>query len=474
MAGELKPILRVEDLESKIRRLAEGMAEGGRQAAREMRAVAASKGESFWSKPTDRDVEEFIAAARRALEEEFAVAAEVAAPAEAGENFIRETERDIEIAKRALVRLKLPQLRRLADDVGLTGRGNQEGLVDRIAREYEDDPAEVARLVLRYEEARAERGIIDRIYAVRQPMLDARAAATRFQNLSGRYIKVGIARWFVFNRARTDEHGFWLEGLYRSYSADAKREGEDFELVSVPSDAAVTARIRPEQDFVEVRSHGDAESRAIVRAIQWGTRLRVAERFPLNVTVPSGPLMTWDPRSIFMLHFLDRRLPDAGVRILNLTSARFETAAAQRGFSRRPAVQSVALHGQHLLSSKAASELLADGRALVELSLDVLFHPTAQTEIVLPIRVALTPDHLSLLTGFGAESPEVAAEMHREILRRLRAELSKGVEVDERLEDLANRIMARAKSNEPVPRADIFAPPEDWSPDPMPDDGDPG
>lgn len=464
MAGELKPILRIEDLEAKVRRLAESMAEAGREASEEMKAIAAKEGKVFRTIPMDRDIEDFIATAVRSLEDEIAIAEELVAPAEAGEDFIRQSEKDIEIAKRALAGLKLPQLRRLADDVGLAARGNQEDLVDRIARNYQEDFTEVARLVLRYEEARPERGLIDRIFAVEQRMDDPDGAAERFQGLNGRYIRVGIARWFVFERARIDENGFWLEGLYRSYSADAKREGEDFELVSVPTDATATARLRTEQQFLEVRARGDAESNAIVKAIEWGTKLRHAERFPLDVAVASGPMMSWDPRSVFLLHFLDRRLPDSGLRIVNLTSARFETAVAQRGFSRRPAVQSVALQGQHLLSSKAACELIADGRALVEISLDVLFRPAANTELVLPIRVSLANDHVGLLTGFGASSPEVAAGLHREVMRRLRAELSQGVESDERLETLANQIIARARSNEPVPRADIFAPPDDWSP----------
>jgi hypothetical protein len=464
MARELKPILRIEDLEAQVRRLAETMAEAGKEASAEIRARSSKTGKVFRTVPVDRDIEAFIEAAVRALEDEIAVAEETVAPAETGEDFIQQSEKDVEIAKRALAQLKLPQLRRLADDVGLAARGNQEEIVDRIARNYQDDPTEIARLVLRYEEARPERGLIDRIFAVTQQMDDPSGAAERFESLRGRYIRVGIARWFVFGRARVDENGFWLEGLYRSYSADAKREGEAFELVSVPTDATATARLRPDQRFLEVRARGDAESNAIVKAIEWGTKLRHAERFTLDVAASSGSMMGWDPRSVFLLHFLDRRLPDNALRIVNLTSARFETAAAERGFSRRPSVQSVALHGQHLLSSKQACELLADGRALVEVSLDVLYRPSAETELVLPIRVAIAADHVSLLTGFGTSSPEVAAGLHREVMRRLRAELSQGVVTDERLQTLANRIVARARSNEPVPTADIFPPPEGWSP----------
>jgi hypothetical protein len=224
----------------------------------------------------------------------------------------------------------------------------------------------------------------------------------------------------------------------------------------------VSARVRHEQRFIEVRARGDAESRAIVRALEWGTNLRHAEVFPLDVSITEGRMMAWDPRTVFMLNFLDRGLPDSGIRILNLTSARFEASFTQRGFSRQPMVRSVALQGQHVIDSKAACELLVEGRALTELSLDVLFRPQPDREVILPIRISLLPDHVGVLTGFGAYSPEVAVELHREINKRLRSSLSRTVFADEGLESLADQIIRHARSAEPIRRVDIFAPPEGW------------
>jgi hypothetical protein len=465
VARGIKPIVRIEDLDDKMRRLVEVMAESGREAGEEARAIARERGDVWRARPVPREIEKFVAAARRALEDEITIAAEVAAEISPGENFIRLAERDHEVAKRALVNLKLPQLRRLAENLGLSADGTQNDVVDRIAREYSDDSSEIARLVLAYEEARPERGLVDRLYAVREPMTDVSRAAAIFNGLAGRYIRVGIARWFVFNHARTQETGdLWLDGLYRAYSADAKREGDNFELVSVPSDAHVTARLREDQRFIEVRARGDAESRAIVTALEWATSLRHAAAFPLEVSAPEGQLMGWDHRSIFLLYFLDRRLPDQGISIINLTSARFESASPHAGYSRSPNVRSVALHGQHLLSSKAACDLLIEGRALTELSLDVRFRPRPDREFVLPIRISLGRDHLSLLTGFGSYSPETAAELHREVMRRLRRTAVAGVTADDRLQSLINQIEMRARSTEPVDTADIFAPPDDWRP----------
>jgi hypothetical protein len=77
---DVKPIVRVEDLEAKLRRLAEGMAEAGREAGQEMRVLAQQSGKVFRIAPSDRSFEDLIASAMRALEDEIAVA-EAARPA---------------------------------------------------------------------------------------------------------------------------------------------------------------------------------------------------------------------------------------------------------------------------------------------------------------------------------------------------------------------------------------------------------
>jgi hypothetical protein len=461
MAREVKPIVRVEDLDERMRRVADELRASGREIGEAARLRRPTDVFRTIAGGTPKYADEFLAEARRVLEDELAVAAEAVGDPAEGEDPIQPAERELEIAKRALVRLKLPQLRRLAVEVDIDSRGSQVELVERIAREYGDDPDEVARLVLEHEEATPTRGLVDRVYGVREKIVDLAAAAEGFKQLAGRYIRVGIAKWFVFGHARVDEHGLWLDGYYRSYSAEATREGEDFKLVSVPTEARAGVRIRPDQRLIEVRARGEAESAAIVKSLEWGTRLRHDKVLLLDVAAKTPLLMRWDPRSVFMLHVLDRRLPRDGVEIINLTSARFETAAAQTRRTRQPTVRAVALHGQHLLSSRAACELLVEGRGLVELSLDVRFRPDANAEFIFPLRISLASDHVSLLTGFGTSSPETAAQLHREILRRLRASLAEGVKSDDRLEALARQIRDRSESTEPD-QADIFAPPDDW------------
>jgi hypothetical protein len=452
-------ILTPEQFETKLRELMALADERGEHAGRVAREAANAEAVYLEDAP---DVNEWVEAAlRRSLEDEIVIAEPVGAEAAPGEDFIQLGERELEVAKRALARLKLPQLSRVAVSVGLDPRGSHGDLVDRIARSYYDDPAEVARLILTHEEARAERGLIDRLYPLRIGIDDLANAASTLQRLSGRYIRVGVARWFVYADCQTQSDGLWINGFFRSYDADAKREGDAFELVSVPSDAVVSARLRGNQDFLEVRGRGETESRAILTAVEWATSLRRSPGLQLRVEGIDGDLMRWDQRSIFMLYFLDRVLPDSGIDILNLTSARFESAV-EPGFARRPTVRSVALQGQHLLSSKAACELLMEGRALVELSLDLRFRPQPEVEWIFPVRFSLARDHATVLTGFGSNLPESAAVLHRDLSRRLRQSLIAGAHVDTRLQALARRVIERARSSEPVAEADIFAPPADW------------
>lgn len=455
-------IVRLEEFEVQLREVLAFADAAGAEAGE----IAAADGNEAVYLADGPDVSEWVEAAlRRSLEAELVVAE----PAFEGE-LIDPRDRDLEVAKKALVHLKLPQLRRLAEDNDLEASGKQTELVDRIARAYQEDQAEIARLVLAYEEARPEHGLTDRLYPIGEPVADLGATAATFDGLRGHYIRVGIAKWFVFQEVQADENGLWVSGTMRSYTADAKVESDEFELVSVPMTAAATLRVRQQQQFLEVRSHGSAESRAIITAVQWATKLRRAEAIDFSVAVTEGPMMKWDPRTVFMVYFLDRVFPDAGLDILNLTSARFETLATREtGFTRRPSVKAVTLQGQHLLSSRSACELIAQGRGLVEIRLDARYREAADDSVVLPLKIALDADHVTVLTGFGTQSPETAARLHRQVVQRLRRALIGGVESDPPLTRLAEQIEERAVGSEPVERADIFAPPDDW-----PDDEDTG
>src|SRR5579862_7777003 len=119
----------------------------------------------------------------------------------------------------------------------------------------------------------------------------------------------------------------------------------------------------------------------------------------------------------------------------------------------------VRFEGAHLLSSKAACELLVEGRALVNVSALVRFAPAAPDDVVLlPLRVSLERDHVVVLTGFGTLRPELAYQLQREVVARLLASLRQPLRDEPGLERLAQRIRARARQDDPVETADILAP----------------
>ena len=88
----------------------------------------------------------------------------VARPA-AGEAVIDEREEEREISKRALIHIRLPQLRVMAENLGLSRSGDLEEVVDRIARAFRGDQDAIARLIVQYEtEPPPERRFSTRVF----------------------------------------------------------------------------------------------------------------------------------------------------------------------------------------------------------------------------------------------------------------------------------------------------------------------
>ena len=114
-----------------------------------------------------------------------------------------------EVIKKALVGLKMPILRDIARGRGLSGSGASEDLATRVAASYHWNEEEIARLVLDNEADQAtntERGFESRVFTFRESPTVA-DIIQRLAYVSGRYIRTGIARWFVFENAAEDDVG---------------------------------------------------------------------------------------------------------------------------------------------------------------------------------------------------------------------------------------------------------------------------
>lgn len=455
----LDPIVRLEDIDQRLERLAKTLAEEGRRVGEAAQAKRLAAGKVVRTIETPSFADEFLAEAREALEDEI----DIARPADF-EDDIEPGERDREIGKKALAVLKLDQLRKVASYQELDYRGEKEEVIERIVRALDADWGKIARLVLENEEPRPERGVADRLFPILGTTVNVNAAHRVLLNYADRYIRTGIARWFVFGTSDPRGERLWLDGTFRTYRVDPIADDDDFfELNTVPDALPVRVRLDEGGMFVQTRAPGTTESRAAARAIMKVLGLRPSPGLPIDTTPRGGALMRWDQRSVFMAAFLQNELNRDGIEVLNLTSAHFETGEPTTGEDLRPNVRSVRLEGAHLLDSKTAGELLVDGRGLVGISLLVRFRPNRDERFVLPIQISLEREHVAILTGYGTERHEVALDLQRELVKRVKSAFGSSLRNEPELNRMATEMERVLREAEPIERARFFAPERTWA-----------
>lgn len=390
---------------------------------------------------------------------------EVAPAVEADPNRgILDWELQREVAKKALVGLKLDKLRQLAEQNRLDKRGRVEELAERIARAYRYDDREIAQLILKNEdEPEPERSHVDRIFPLVDPV-EADSVLTQLERVNGRYVRVGVARWFVFEALERSGRALTLRGTLQSYKAFVTSESrpgggvEAAKIGSSPSSTSVEIEVVDEVSGLRIRGASASASRAAANALEIATDCRRLGHLPFGMTSFSGPLGSFADSTVFMLDFIDNRLQAANVSDPNLTVARFEMergAGGSRSEHDRPMLREVRFEGDHLLDSVAACRLIAvEGRALIDLSLKGTL--AAMDEGRFPIRLSLDRDHVMVLTGFGAHRPAMSAILQRALVRAVERALDQGVEKPRRLERLATRIDELARSNREVEKATML------------------
>jgi hypothetical protein len=389
---------------------------------------------------------------RRALEDEVVLAPFAVPGAEAIEP--REFER--EIMKRALVKLKLEDLKEVAAKAGVEWSGTEEELADRIVRAYGFNEEEIARLVLEHEdEPRPERGISERIYPIHAGSTAASSAVQALEALVGRYVRVGIARWFVFERVRDSAKGVVVDGVFRAYRAEPTERDEYFYIAPVEFSARVRVELHLREGLARIRARGTTESNAALSAIHRALDIVRIPSLPLGFDLPPD-LMGWDRRTIYMLDVLLHRLNEEPLRSANLTMAHFEADSPGGDEDEsRPRIRSVRLEGSHVTDSPQACQLLMAGRALVGVSLRVEYRPDRDAYYSFPIRISLGNDHVSALTGFGTERHALAGEVHGLLIERLEKGF-RSLANPAGLVRTAAKIAQRAQERGTVERANIF------------------
>lgn len=457
MAVKRRPVIGAEQLDAELRDLVKEAARFGKRA--EQAAVEA--GESAETSGRETDPSRLVADLREALEEEVTVA-HVAG----GDTEIEPGEQDHEIAKRALVHIKLENLRQIARDLGVPDTGNLDAVTDAIVRELRADKKAIAELVVRYEdEPSPERNFTSRLFQLREGSEDLPALSERLTHITGRYIRTGIARWFIVRSVDATRALLRLEGIFRFFRADAAEFEEDLTLTAYEQNAAARLVLRVGEPIAEVEAKGEAESKALMVAFEGTGTLRRRDALAPAIGPLQGHLATWHTYSVFLVDLLHSRFRDQNIEILDLNTAGFKTERSGRRATAeeeesRPRIRSVRFEGRHLLDSRPACELLSSGQQLVQLGMTVRFRTDGTDDYLLPLTVKMATDHIVVMTGFGVVSPKVAKKLQSVVTAGIRNELRSGLADPPGLERLARQVQQRADAEEDPTSSTIFAPEE--------------
>jgi hypothetical protein len=373
---------------------------------------------------------------------------------------IPQDERDREVAKRALIRLRTGALRDVAREAGVPETGTLEHVAERIAAKHHGNEAQIAELVLRHEEEIPERGHVSRLVKLHEPP-DLERAATLLRPLLRNYVRIGVARWFVFTDVALRRDQLRITGTYRYFHVTPKVEYEQYSIAAKPQEAAVQILLRRNVEWIEIQSRVAADTRALSVALQQTAGIRPRDTLPIELAIPTGDIYAFARRTVFMLTLLSVELSDQHIRTMNMKLAHFQQRGNEEPTNpRKPTVRSVRIGGQHLLSSRQACELITAGQAL--LSFNALINANLQPAkpVVCPCRVDLADDHASIFTGFtSTASEEETRHVHDELVARIRKALEREAIPSPTLA-LVPQIIERAKGEDPEV-ADIAPPPDE-------------
>jgi hypothetical protein len=385
----------------------------------------------------------------------------VAAVEPEAESKVPQSEFDQELIKKALAGLHAPVLKRIAKQLSLDHVGSVEDLVTRIGRHFRWNRSDIAYLILENEpEPVEERGHFERIFPLVDlpPLLEVVA---QVDFVLGRYIRIGIARWFVFQSVSLVDDRLVVEGKLRTFRAGVSEQGDEPEVVPVSERERSIEMILDQLDGVlRVRRGNAAECKLAVRALAAVSDVEPLGYVPLPGPPVDGAASEFAPASLFMLDMLVGRFPRAGLHNHNLSVARFRLGEEDEDAEEseeRPVLRAVRLEGRHLFDSPPACKLLAEeGRALVDISLTTLTPPRPDGEVIrVPVRVALEGDHVLALTAFGPVR-SLSAVVHDAVVEAVIGEITDGIFNEEAVLTLAERIRDRSLATTPVDQADMF------------------
>lgn len=449
-------VIRVEELDQKIRELlAAARSEG--QAIR--RANQAATGMTYRSVPTPDIDDQLFQDLKLALEDEV-----VAAVPTTETGGILPWELNQELMKKALVGVKAPALRQLARDARLPTSGRLELVATRIAQYYHWDEHQIAQAILAAEGQLepTSRAHHDRLVPL-ETAPDFEYVLRRLEYVVKRYIRVGIARWFVFDEVEGDADHLRLSGTVQSYRAYVDDTGEEPSVGATPSERRVDIALDAGRELARVRRASFTDARSAMHALATAANVRSANFVPMRAI---DGLVSWaldfDRTTLFALDLLATRLRQQGLHRFDMKVARFKLAEEQEPDDPRPSLEAVRFEGRHILDSIEACRLIAtEGRALVGFSLDAETpRRPDQESATFPLHVTVDDWSVVVSTGLGTAQSELSVAAHQALIEAVTDELQDGIADVAALNDLAERIADRATLPGVPDHADMLADPE--------------
>jgi hypothetical protein len=403
------------------------------------------------------DDPEFIASTEAAIRAVLEQHEDLAHESADGEIPLAAQEREIE--KAALLDLRYRDLKAVAEAHGVPVFKSKDRLAEAIVNHTDLTREQIAELVLQHYPADPfDRGMTTHLVPLNDPP-DIGDATGKLERLAGRYARLRVARWFVFqNAAHPTPQQLVIKGQLRGYRTKAVLDTDDYKVNATPQRTEVRARLREGTEWAEVDARHVADVRDMRVVLNRGAEVQTSASIVPELEPMEGVLAAWDSKSVWFLDFLSRALEDDNTEIFNFEMAHFERVGGPGDDPGKPQIDKVELRGQHIGSHRDSCSLITAGRRLMEVVVKLRFRANAQQDFLIPVQISLFPDRATIATAAARDVPSTAiGELHRDLVRKVRLALEREVKFDE-IDGLAQKIVGRAEQASPAEEADLFAP----------------
>jgi hypothetical protein len=363
---------------------------------------------------------------------------------------IDEIERETELARAALAKLKVKELAKMASDLGLHKGGGRRELLDRLMRYLGADEEHLAELILRYsEDSTLRRRHATRLVPLREDLTAAEFVG-RLEDFEGHYLRTGVAEWLMFQHPDTYDDDVVAEAQLKSYDVEAaslvvEAHGK-YGFRTIEREDSLVVRVRSSQPVLRIQARGENETTAAARAFCFAAGVSRADRLLPSEGFDPVIAMHLAPQSLWLLSLVKALADDSSVGLSTVTSVSFvqEQAKSDQGAD-VPQIESSRFNGRHVLDAPIISGYISAGHSISALSFESHF-PVDGTRYPLSSRIAIEKDAVSVSTGFGGAGPDIAGALHEWIERHLGDALQRwpldAAGVKQLIDDVGNRSVA--------------------------------